>query len=124
MKNIRIYTPSKYCSAEYHEVISGIYQFEKNYVTSIAFEQEPDLGEGQYATEISQYPLEDILDYFGVFVSDWYSAINTNKSAICYIELSARRIDAIKKLHSIIGKHVYNKTVVKDGEEYIDLIIE
>ena len=124
MKNIRIHIPPKYRSAEYHEVMPGIYQFDKNFVTSIAFEQEPDLGEGRFAAEISQYPLADILDHFGVFVSDWYSSSNTDQSTTCYIELSARRVDAIKNLHSIIGKHVYNKTVVKDGEEYIDLIIE
>lgn len=124
MKNIGIYTPPKYRTAEYHEVASNIYQSGNYYVTSISFQQEPDLGEGSSAAEISQYPLEDLLDRFHVIVSDFYPTLNTNKSSICYLEFSARKIDYIKKLHTIVGKRVYNKAFYKDGEEYVDLIIE
>ena len=124
MKDIAIYTPPKYRSTEYQEVAPNIYQSGNHYVTSISFRQEPALREGCSAAEISQYPLEDLLDLFHVNVSDFYPALNTKQSTVCYLEFSARKIDCIKTLHTIVGKRVYNKAFYKDGEEYVDLIIE
>lgn len=124
MKNIGIFTPPKYCTAEYREVASNIYQFGNYYVTSISFQQEPTLGEGSSAAEISQYPLEDLLERFFVHVSDFYPSLNKKTSSICYIEFASSKVDHIRRLLSIIGKRVYNKAYYEDGEEYIELIIE
>jgi hypothetical protein len=78
------------------------------YVTSLAFEQEPELGEGESPSNISQYPLEDILDEFDVYVSDFYEDLNAKSEKVCYQEFSSPDIEDVRNLRSIIGKHVYD----------------
>jgi hypothetical protein len=91
------------------------------YVTSIMFEQEPEYEENSpNDAEISQYPLEDILDEFLCNCEDFYEEENKNDSVNSYIEFSSPNIENIKKLLTIVGKHIYNK---EDGD-YIKLIIE
>lgn len=91
------------------------------YVTSFIFEQEPELGENEPSDKyISQYPLEDILDEFYVYCYDYYEAENEADKVNSYQEFASGNIEDIRKLTSIVGKHVYNK---EDGE-YIRLIIE
>lgn len=90
------------------------------YVTSIVFEPEPEYDENQPTDEISQYPLEDILDKFHCLTSDDYENENANDTVNCYIEFSSEDMEDIQNLLSIIGKHVYNK----DNGDYVDLIIE
>ena len=77
MKNIQIYNADKYLTSAYEKVEENIYkgrnpyyrgsswESEEMYVTSLTFEQEPSLGEGETPDDISQYPLEDILERFG-----------------------------------------------------------
>ena len=124
MKNINNYVAKKYSSDLYKEIEPNIYQYKENFVTSLCFEQEPAYEEGLSAAYISQYPLEDILDHFCVYISDFYVDINTSNSKKCYLEFCGTSIEAVKGLRSIIGKHVYNKTIVDNGTEYIELIIE
>lgn len=124
MKNIKVYTASKYADTAYQEVMPGIYMYETDYVTSLCFEQEPELGEGKSAADISQYPLEDVLERYCVHISDFYSKLNTKKSAVCYIEFSGRKIEYIKSLLTIVGKRVYNKDICENGEACTVLIIE
>lgn len=65
MKNIQSCTGlEKYSASEYIHVSDGIFSYQGEYVTALSFEQEPELGEGGNAAEISQYPLEDLLDRF------------------------------------------------------------
>lgn len=81
------------------------------YVTSIVFEPEPELGENEPADSyISQYPLEDILDEFDVYCYDSYDKENEADKKNSYIEFASDYIEDIRKVLSIIGKHVYNKT--------------
>lgn len=124
MKDIKNYDAQKYNGENYKKVEDGIYKvgdyFDTTYVTSLTFIQEPELGEGDNASDISQYPLEDILDKFLVHVTDFYDELNEETSQICYQEFGSPRLEAIRKFRSIIGKHVYNKEV----EGYIKLIIE
>lgn len=140
MKNIRIYTAEKYASANYEEVESNIYKtYESNqesdnslslaeisasnviYVTSLMFEQEKEYGENvSESSEISQYPLEDVLDKFFCAVEDFYEKENQQDDKNSYIEFSSPDIDDIRNLLSIVGKHVYNK---EEGE-YVELVIE
>ena len=94
---------------------------EEIYVTSIIFEPEPDLGENDPFDEIiSQYPLEDILNKFNCFCTDNYNEENKIDSNNSYQEFGSKRIEDIRKLMVIIGKHVYNK----ESNGKIELIIE
>lgn len=90
------------------------------YVTSIVFEPEPEFDENEPTDEISQYPLEDILEKFFCLIGDDYEDENAKDSSNCYIEFSSEDIKDIQNLLTIIGKHVYNK----ENGEYVDLIIE
>jgi len=130
MKNIKPFEAEKYATEKtgelfkkplYALVEEGIYQRQDDeglYVTSLSFEQEPELGED------SQYPLEDVLDKFYCHVSDFYEELNAGKSAICYREFASPDLDDVRKLRSLIGKHVYNKDREEGGQTYVDLVIE
>ncbi len=125
MKNIKNYDAEKYSSDKYKPVGDGIYEYhdgnEKIYVTSLQFEQEPELYEGDDSSDISQYPLEDILDEFTCYISDFYDELNDGTSNVCYQEFASTVSDDLKNLRGIIGKHVYNKL---DEEECWTLVIE
>lgn len=124
MKNIKNYNAEKYNKENYEKIEEGIYKLKSKmndlYVTSLTFIQEPELGEGENASYISQYPLEDILDKFSVHVQDFYDELNKETSQVCYQEFGSPYLENIQKLRSIIGKHVYNKVV----DKYVKLIIE
>ena len=124
MKQIQAFEAPKYRDGGYFEVESGIYRHEEDgetvYIMSLSFVQEPGLGEGSRADEISQYPLEDLLDKFFCYVADYYEDLNTADSEICCLEFAAPDLNNVENLRSIIGKHVYNKAV--DGS--VQLIIE
>lgn len=124
MKEIKNFDAPKYGRADYTLMEEGIYKTEDNgetiYVTSLSFVQEPEFEEGENAAEISQYPLEELLDEFGCWISDFYGELNTENSAVCFQEFASGTTEEIKDLRSIIGKHVYEK---KDGQ-YIKLCIE
>ena len=130
MKNIQIYTAEKYNTSEYVEVKSNIYKTHDSfmdqdaYVTTLSFEQEPEYEEGSDSSDISQYPLEDVLDKYYVAVSDFYEDLNDGSSNTCYLELSGESLEDIENLLEIVGKHVYNKEEESDGKTYIKLIIE
>ena len=90
------------------------------YVTSLSFVQEPEYNEGSHAGKISQYPLEDILDRFYCYVSDFYKDMNNESSNICFLEFASDDVDDIRKLLGIVNKHVYNRE--ENGR--VKLIIE
>ena len=124
MKEIQNYVASKYSDEKYSLVENGIYQTEEDgaklYLTSLSFVQEPELGEGSHAGEISQYPLEDLLDKFFCHIADFYDELNTAGSPVCYLEFACPNLEDIRNLREIIGKHVYNKEI----NGYIELMIE
>lgn len=130
MKNIQIYKAEKYNSDDYVEVKANIYKtFDsfmnaESYVTSLSFEQEPEFEEGADSGDISQYPLEDVLDKFYVAVEDFYTELNDGSSNTCYLEFSGAGIEDIENLLQIVGKHVYNRAEERDGKTYIKLVIE
>lgn len=83
---------------------------EEVYVTSIVFEPEPELGENKPDDEqISQYPLEDILDEFYCEVGDIYEKENAADKENSYVEFMSEDIEDIRRLLDIVGKHVYNE---------------
>lgn len=126
MKNISVYLPKKYQESGYIQVSENIYKTyddfmkEDCYVTSLSFVQEPEFNEGASPSDISQYPLEDILDKFYVSVSDFYEKENSESNSLCYLEFQGADIEDIKSLLGIVGKHVYNK----EEEGRIKLLIE
>ena len=128
MKNIKSYVADKYASDRYKLIEEGIYETkdeeESLFVTSLSFEQEPEYGEGENAVDISQYPVEDILDKFYCHISDFYKDLNEASSTICYQEFASPDIEDVRGLRSIIGKHVYNRDEERDGKVYAMLEIE
>jgi len=126
MKEINVYLPEKYQAPGYARVCEHIYKTydefmgEDRYVTSLCFVQEPELGEGASPREISQYPLEDLLDRFYVSVSDHYEKENAESDRLCYLEFCGSALADVKSLLGIVGKHVWNQE--QDG--YIKLLIE
>jgi len=124
MRRIENYSTEKYESGQYFPEEEGIYRLEENggtlYVTSLPFVQEPELKEGGHAGELSQYPLEDILDEFYCPISDFYEDLNTPQAEICCLEFAAPDLEDIRKLRTVIGRHVYNK----EANGFIELIIE
>lgn len=115
MKEIHNYDALKYSSGDYFQIEDGIYETKEEdeilYVTSLSFIQETELEEGANASEISQYPLEDLLDKYYCYISDFYEEQNTEDSLKCYLEFASPDLEDVKKLRSIIGKHIYNKEV-------------
>ncbi len=136
MKDIRSFEPEKYLKEKtgglfkkplYTKIEDGIYERggeEKMYVTALSFIQELEYGEGENASDISQYPLEDVLDKYYCHVSDFFEDLNKETSDVCYLEFGAPDLDDVRNLRDIIGKHVYNKNVEEDGAVYAKLIIE
>ena len=124
MREISLVPDSFYKDKDYVEIEKGIYLHNGRYSTALNFLQEPELGEGKDAADISQYPLEDILDRFSVYVSDFFADLNLPGKTECTLEFSGFSLEDVRALRSIIGKHVYNRTIHKDGQDYVELVIE
>lgn len=124
MKEIKYLEANKYQDGNYEKLNDGIYRKDNLFFVTLSFIQEPELGEGNDASYISQYPLEDILDKFDVFVSDFYEKENIKDNDVCCLEFASNDAKDIINLLTIINKHVYNKNVIIDGEESVTLIIE
>lgn len=124
MKNFNYFLPEKYGLPWYSKITDNIYRIKDIFVTSITFKQEPSYGENTDSTLIAQYPLEDILDIFDVYISDFYNEFNTNDSNVFYLEFASPSIDNIKSLNQIIGKHIYKKAVRINDISIEKLVIE
>lgn len=124
MKNISAIKASKYNTKEYDLLEDDIYRCGDVCVITLQFQQEPEMEEGTSSADVSQYPLEDILDRFNVYISDFYESENKCAKVKCRLEFASPRIENIRKLKSIIGKRVYNKIVTKNGDDFVELIIE
>lgn len=133
MKNFSSWTPQKYSGADYEKVEEGIYKTKSPsckgdmFVTSLTFEMEPESYGEENASprNITQVPLEALLDEFMVFVTDFYKQLNENSETTCYQEFGAMNLSNIRKLRTIIGKRVYAVpyTDERDGEEYYNIVI-
>lgn len=124
MRNITNYNAEKYKSTNYIKIEENIYKINNEFVTSLSFEQDFEQAKTNSLKNILQYPLEDILDKFYVYISDFYKELNKNNSNICFLEFASDNIQNIKNLRSIINKHVYNKIKIIDGIKYKELMIE
>lgn len=128
MKHIRIIDSTKYKDeTAYHCVETGIYKTLLNdglvgkgdYVLMLSMELEEKRGE----LENRQYPLEDLLDNYYGFISDFIQDEEDNPVLIVEICTSDSLADS-QKFKALAGKTVFNQTVQRDGETVIELIIE
>jgi len=124
MKNISLEKSQKYENSKQFKLIeNGIYQDlqddeDTKYRMTISYELEPDNNTN------NQYPLEDILDKYYLYVSDFLESENNTESNDFKLEL-AGELDDIKKGQEIIGKKVYNQEFKDDeGQIRINLKIE
>lgn len=124
MKNINVYIANKYADEKYRCIGGGIYKHDNSFVISLSFFQEPEFQEGVDSSDISQYPLEDILDKYCCYISDFYEELNKSGLNTSYLEFASSDVNDLNNLREIVGKHVYNKDVEKDGQVFTELIIE
>ncbi|GEN76038.1 hypothetical protein [Chryseobacterium hagamense] len=119
MKNIRPIPLEKYSTPVYESVDNFVYRNteENNFVTALSFELEDN--------EDSQYPLEDLLDRFNLYISDFIDPEVFGQSRYLSAEFAGGLGDVRRFLKSVVGKSVYNtNTEGENGETYVKLIIE
>jgi|GEM_PF-300731 len=122
MKNISLETCQKYENADLYELVeSGIYkdltdEDDAKYRMTIAYELESDDSN-------NQYPLEDVLDKYYLHVSDFLESENNSESNKYKLELGGD-LDDIKKSKEIIGKRVFNRDFLDEGQVRVKLIIK
>ncbi|WP_241492462.1 hypothetical protein [Lacinutrix himadriensis] len=124
MKNISLEKCQKYENSEQFKLVeNGIYQDLKDdddtkYRMTISYELESDNDTN------NQYPLEDILDKYCLYVSDFLETENNTEPNDFKLELAGELKD-IKNGQEIIGKKVYNQEFKdEDGQIRVNLKIE
>ncbi|WP_202620938.1 hypothetical protein [Pseudoflavonifractor sp. 524-17] len=132
MKNFRNYTPEKYKSAGFQAIEAGVYKTKSPYddkeiyVTSLSFEMEPEcFGEEDASPRnLTQIPIEGILDEFSVYVTDFYDALNEASEVICYQEFGSSHLSDIQRLRTLIGKRFYAELCEEDEDEEYTMVME
>lgn len=133
MKNFQNFTPQKYMTSDFQKISDGIYKTKSPYdsndifVTSLTFEIEPECYDEENASpsNLTQIPIEGILDEFNLFVTDFYEQLNQSSEIICYQEFGSLDLEDIKNLRTLIGKRFYAVPYTgEDGEEYYNMVIE
>ena len=133
MKNFQNFTPQKYMTSDFQKISDGIYKTKSPYdsndifVTSLTFEMEPECYGEENASprNLTQIPIEGILDEFNLFVTDFYEQLNQSSEIICYQEFGSLDLEDIKNLRTLIGKRFYAVPYTgEDGEEYYNMVIE
>lgn len=133
MKNFQNFTPQKYMTSDFQKISDGIYKIKSPYdsndifVTSLTFEMEPECygEENASPSNLTQIPIEGILDEFNLFVTDFYEPLNQSSEIICYQEFGSLDLEDIKNLRTLIGKRFYAVPYTgEDGEEYYNMVIE
>ena len=120
MKNIALLELDKHKNAsDYAHIEDGIYKDlndtdDTNHRFAISFE----LEEG----EDTQYPMEDILDKYNLYVSDFLVDENAAGSA-SKVELGGE-LEDLSNAMEIVGNRVYNSEYQENGNTYVNLIIE
>ena len=133
MKNFQNFTPQKYMTSDFQKISDGIYKTKSPYdsndifVTSLTFEMESECygEENASPSNLTQIPIEGILDEFNLFVTDFYEQLNQSSEIICYQEFGSLDLEDIKNLRTLIGKRFYAAPYTgEDGEEYYNMVIE
>ncbi|THF53231.1 hypothetical protein E6C50_03245 [Flavobacterium supellecticarium] len=119
MKNIQFAHFDKFNdTSNYSMVADNIYQGpDEEHLFGLRYELEEE--------EDSQYPLEDILDKFYLYISDFEDEENFATSRNVTIELSGELEDIKAATAAIIGKRVYNQEYNdEEGVTRVRLVIE
>lgn len=123
MKNITLEKCEKYDNPEHYSLIeNGIYQDlmdddDAKYRMTISYELENDDSN-------NQYPLEDILDKYLMYVSDFLENENEEGTTRHKLELGGY-LDGMKEAQEIFGKKIYNQDFKgDDGQVRVKLVIE
>ena len=135
MKNFKNYTPEKYATSDFQKIEEGIYRTKCPYktifdseifVTSLTFEMEPECYGEEDASprNLTQIPIEGLLDEFNLFVTDFYEQLNETSETICYQEFGSFDLADIQKLRTLIGKRFYAVPYMENGEEYYNMVTE
>ena len=133
MKNFQNFTPEKYTTSDFQKISDVIYKTKSPYdskdifVTSLTFEMEPECYGEEDASprNLTQIPIEGILDEFNLFVTDFYEQLNENSETICYQEFGSFDLENMKKLRTLIGKRFYAVPYTdEDGEKYYNMVIK
>ena len=137
MRNFENYTPEKYMTPDFQKIEDGIYKTKSPYktlkeetenifVTSLAFEMEPDCYGEEDASprNLTQVPIEGLLDEFNLFVTDFYEQLNETSETICYQEFGSFDLADIQKLRTLIGKRFYAVPYMENGKEYYNMVQE
>ena len=133
MKNFQNFTSKKYMTSDFQKISDGIYKTKSPYdsndifITSLTFEMEPECygEENASPSNLTQIPIEGILDEFNLFVTDFYEQLNQSSEIICYQEFGSLDLENIKNLRTLIGKRFYAVPYTgEDGEEYYNMVIE
>lgn len=135
MKNFNNYAPEKYATSDFQKIEEGIYRTKCPYktifdseifVTSLTFEMEPECYGEEDASprNLTQIPIEGLLDEFNLFVTDFYEQLNETSETICYQEFGSFDLADIQKLRTLIGKRFYAVPYMENGEEYYNMVTE
>ena len=123
MKNIKLEKCKKHENSEKYEFVeNGIYldlndEDDAKYRMTLSYELESD-------ETYNQYPLEDILDRYLMFVSDFLESENEPNSNK-YIIVLGGYLEQMKKAKEILEKKVYNREYVdEEGQIRVKLVIE
>ncbi|WP_233783226.1 hypothetical protein [Flavivirga eckloniae] len=122
MKNISLEKCQKYENTNLYEVVeNGIYkdltdEDDAKYRMTISYELESDENN-------NQYPLEDVLDKYYLHVSDFLESENNSESNEFKLELGGD-LDDIKKSKEIIGKRIFNRDFLDEGQVRVKLMVE
>ena len=134
MKNFKNDMSEKYKKTEFQEIEEGIYKTKSPcggdgdvFVTSLSFEMEPErYGEEDASPRnLTQVPIEGLLDEFELFVTDFYEELNEASETVCYQEFGAFDLENIQRLRTIIGKRFYAAPYIdkRDGKEYYNMVM-
>lgn len=135
MKNFKNYAPEKYATSDFQKIEEGIYRTKCPYktifdseifVTSLTFEMEPECYGEEDASprNLTQVPIEGLLDEFNLFVTDFYEQLNETSETVCYQEFGSFDLADIQKLRTLIGKRFYAVPYMENGEEYYNMVTE
>lgn len=123
MKNIRLEKLKKYENKRrYKKVAEGIYmdlkdKHEAKYRMTLSYELEADETN-------NQYPLEDILDKYLMYISDFLESKNKPNTNTFIFEFGGY-LDKMIKAKELIGKKVYNRDfIAEDGQIRVELVLE
>lgn len=126
MKDIKLYQDPRYDNQDiYKQIENGVYKVVGKTNDMV------DIGEGVMAlsitlddspeeVEMRQYPLEDILDEYDLYMSQLIKDEPGDTELI--VEL-AGEIDDLKRAKEIIGKRITIEEYEKDGELFARIIL-